>query len=58
MKKSTALVALKKLREIAPKRNFTQSVELMINFTGLDMKKPTNQVNLKISLPHPTGKRI
>ncbi|MGI6589603.1 MAG: hypothetical protein ACOX1V_02975 [Candidatus Iainarchaeum sp.] len=56
MKKSTALVALKKLREIAPKRNFTQSVELMINFTGLDMKKPTNQVNLKISLPHPTGK--
>lgn len=56
MRKDTALSALKKLHEIAPKRNFSQSVELMINFTGLDMKKPTNQVNLKISLPHPTGK--
>lgn len=56
MRKDTALNALKKLHEIAPKRNFSQSVELMINFTGLDMKKPTNQVNLKISLPHPTGK--
>jgi len=56
MRKDTALNALKKLHEIAPKRNFAQSVELMINFTGLDMKKPTNQVNLKISLPNPTGK--
>ena len=56
MRKDTALAALKKMHEIAPKRNFSQSVELMINFTGLDMKKPTNQVNLKISLPHPTGK--
>ena len=56
MRKDTALSALKKLHEIAPKRKFAQSVELMINFTGLDMKKPTNQVNLKISLPHPTGK--
>lgn len=56
MRKDTALAALKKLHEISPKRNFSQSVELMINFTGLDMKKPTNQVNLKISLPHPTGK--
>ncbi len=56
MRKDTALVALKKLHEIAPKRNFTQSVELMINFTGLDMKKPTNQVNVKVSLPYPTGK--
>lgn len=56
MRKDTALAALKKLHEIAPKRKFSQSVELMINFTGLDMKKPTNQVNLKISLPHPTGK--
>jgi len=56
MRKDTALSVLKKMRETAPKRNFTQSIEMMINFTGLDMKKPTNQVNVKVSLPHPTGK--
>jgi len=56
MRKDEAINALKKLHEIAPKRKFTQSVELMINFTGLDMKKPTNQVNVKVVLPVPTGK--
>ncbi len=56
MKKQDALLALKKMREISPKRKFTQSVELMINFTGLDMKKPQNQVNVKVELPHSTGK--
>lgn len=56
MRKDEALSAIKKLQEIAPKRNFKQSVELMINFTGLDMKKPQNQVNVKVALPYPTGK--
>jgi len=56
MRKDEAVTALKKLHEITPKRKFTQSVELMINFTGLDMKKPTNQVIVKVSLPFPTGK--
>jgi len=56
MRKDQALSALKRLHEIAPKRNFAQSVELMINFTGLDMKKPQNQVNVKVALPFPTGK--
>ncbi|MFA5930702.1 MAG: hypothetical protein WC821_00145 [archaeon] len=56
MRKDQALNALKKLHEIAPKRKFTQSVELMINFTGLDMKKTVNQVNVKVVLPVPTGK--
>jgi large subunit ribosomal protein L1 len=28
----------------------------MINFTGLDMKKPVNQVSVKVALPVPTGK--
>lgn len=56
MKKEQVINALKKLQENAPKRNFVQSVELMINFTGLDMKKPQSQVNVKVALPHPTGK--
>ncbi len=56
MKEKDALEALKKIREISKKRNFVQSIEMMINFTGLDMKKPQNQVNLKVELPNSTGK--
>lgn len=56
MRKDEAVNALKKLHEVSTKRKFTQSVELMINFTGLDMKKPANQVNVKVVLPVPTGK--
>ena len=56
MKKDHVIGALKKLSEAAPKRNFAQTVELMINFTGLDMKKPQNQVSVKVVLPVPTGK--
>ena len=51
MKKQDAIDAVKKVREISPKRKFTQSVELMVNFTGLDMKKPQNQVFVKVDLP-------
>lgn len=56
MNKKDALFAVKKAKEISKKRNFVQSVEMMVNFTGLDMKKPQNQVNVRVSLPHSTGK--
>lgn len=56
MRKQEAIEALKKIRETSPKRKFTQSVELMINFTGLDMRKPQNQVYVKVDLPFSTGK--
>jgi len=56
MKKDEAARAIQKMREATKKRNFLQSVEMMINFTGLDMKKPQNQVNVKVILPNPTGK--
>jgi large subunit ribosomal protein L1 len=56
MRRDEAISALAELQKNAPKRKFTQSIELMINFTGLDMKKPTNQVNVKVALPYPTGK--
>jgi large subunit ribosomal protein L1 len=56
MKHSDLTEALKVTRENSKKRNFLQSVEMMINFTGLDMKKPQNQVNIKVELPHGTGK--
>jgi large subunit ribosomal protein L1 len=56
MRQKDAIEAVKKAKELAKKRNFTQSVEMMINFTGLDMKKPQNQVSVRVDLPHSTGK--
>ncbi len=38
------------------KRKFSQSVELAINFTGIDMAKQDNRLNLEIKLPNPKGK--
>jgi large subunit ribosomal protein L1 len=46
--------ALKQLRE-APKRKFSQSVDLIINLKGLDLKKPENHVELYILLQHGKG---
>ncbi|MCD6434464.1 MAG: 50S ribosomal protein L1 [Candidatus Diapherotrites archaeon] len=56
MKIETILNSLKEMREKTKKRNFEQTVELMINFKGLDFKKPENQVDVDVELPHPTGK--
>jgi large subunit ribosomal protein L1 len=56
MNLNTIISDLKKARAGSKKRKFEQSVELMINFVGLDMKKPQNQINIKVSLPNPTGK--
>ena len=55
MKKSEALDSVIKAREVSKKRNFMQTFELMINFTGLDMKKPASLITAKVALPHSTG---
>lgn len=38
------------------KRKFNQSVELAINFMGIDMGKQDNRLNLEIKMPNPKGK--
>ena len=48
--------AFKEMREKTKKRKFTQTIELIINFRGLDFKKAQNQIDVKATLPHPTGK--
>ncbi len=57
MQKKDVLLALQAMREKTKERKFMQSVELIINFKELDTKKPANQIDLKINLPHPTGKK-
>ena len=57
MEKKAVLETLKKLRETQKKRNFSQSVDLIVNLKDLDLKKPEEQVDFFATLHHPTGKK-
>ncbi len=48
--------ALAKCMEDKGKRKFTQSVELIMNFRGIDFNKPENRLNMDIVLPKGRGK--
>ncbi len=50
------LEAVKKAKEAAGKRNFVQSIDLMLSFKNLDLNKPENRITAEVPLPHGTGK--
>ncbi len=50
MEKAKILEALKKLREETKKRNFSQSVDLIINLKNFNVK--SESINLFLELPH------
>jgi len=58
MDKELIATTLKKIKENSPKRNFKQSVDLIINLKGLDLKKTDHNVNMFVILQHDTGKKI
>jgi len=39
-------------------KNFTQTVEVGVNFVGINFKQPGNRLNLTVSLPNPVEKKI
>lgn len=43
--------------EQAPERNFTESVELIINLRSLDLSNPDNRIDKEVVLPHGKGKK-
>ncbi|MBI4439447.1 50S ribosomal protein L1, partial [Candidatus Woesearchaeota archaeon] len=49
MEQSKVLEVLKQVRN--RKRNFSQTVELVVSLKDLDLKKPEQQVDLFIALP-------
>jgi large subunit ribosomal protein L1 len=57
MDKDKLLSALKKVKEGSKKRNFKQRYECIINLKDLNLKKPEEQVDLFVLLPHMTGKK-
>jgi large subunit ribosomal protein L1 len=46
------LAALKELREKSKKRNFPQSVDLIVSLKEFDIKKPDNKINEDVFLPN------
>jgi len=57
MNKEKIIEILNKLKQ-GPKRNFKQSYDLIINTKGLNIKKPTDQVEFFTQLPHKAGKKL
>lgn len=58
LSKKEVLNGLKKLRELSPKRNFTQSVDLQISLRDFDPKKNENKLKEVVILPHGRGKEV
>lgn len=58
MRKELVTKALESLKADSTKRNFIQTVDLIINLKDLDLKKPEEQVDLFIKLPKGRGKKI
>ena len=46
------------LKEKSKKRNFNQSIELLLNLQDLDLQRPENRINELIELPNPQSKPV
>jgi len=52
------LEAVKEAKEQSKPRNFTQSIDIIINIKDLDVKKPENRFDEEVALPNGRGKEI
>jgi large subunit ribosomal protein L1 len=57
MNKNEALEVIKNLRKDHKAKKFVQMVDVVVNLQDLDFKKPDNQIDFYITLPHSTGKK-
>jgi large subunit ribosomal protein L1 len=51
------LESVRQAKERSKKRNFSQSIELIVNLRDIDMKKPESKIQEHIELPHAVGKQ-
>jgi large subunit ribosomal protein L1 len=56
--KAKILDTVKKLKADSKKRKFKQNVEVIITLQGLNLKKPEEQVEFFVTLPHVRGKSV
>lgn len=57
IEQKTLLSALKEAKEKGGKRNFTQSVELILNLQDIDMKAPEGRLQENVELPYPPAEK-
>ena len=57
MEKNLILETIKKVKE-SSKKNFTQKIDLIINLKQINIKKPEENFDLFVALPHEPGKKI
>lgn len=50
------LQAIKEVKDRSKKRNFVQSLELIVNLRDIDLKRPENRFQELIELPHSAGR--
>lgn len=58
MDKKRILKALEKLKKESKKRNFSQSVDLIVTLKDLNMKNNDDQVDFFVNLHHPINKKM
>ena len=58
MAEKPTVMAVQKALESAKKRNFTETVELAINLTDVDLSIPKNRIQEDIILPAGRGKAV
>jgi len=56
--KKEVLEAIKLAKEVSKKRNFKQGFDIVINLKNINLKKPEQNVDLFLQLPHFTGKKV
>ena len=56
LEKKNILDAVNELKDKSKKRNFVQSIDLIINLRDIDPKKPEGKIQELIELPHHAGK--
>lgn len=47
-----------KVKKSCEGRNFTQSIELIVNLRDIDLRKPENRITGTLELPHPPNKPV
>jgi large subunit ribosomal protein L1 len=57
MEKKEILEAIKSVKASSKKRKFTESLDLIVNLKGLNLKKEEEKINTFITLPHQRGKK-
>lgn len=56
LNQETILTAVKEAREKSGKRNFNQSIELILKLQDIDMKSPESRIRENVELPHVSEK--